>query len=372
MKNTADNIVPLTSHGSYKEAGVDTQEAEVGLRGLVRNIMETWPPPSASGEVKIDIGYFANVIEFCGQGLAICADGAGSKAIIAEMMQRYDTIGIDCVAMNVNDLICVGARPISMVDYIAVESADSSMLEELSVGLSEGAKRAEISIPGGEIAQLKDIVSGFDIVGMAIGHVPLDRVIIGQNIKEGDVLIGIESSGIHSNGLTLARRAFFELNQYSIGHKFDELDDDLGTELLRPTHIYVREVLDLLERIDSIKALVHITSDGFLNLARVHASVGFVLDTLPPVPPIFKLIQQLGHVDTTEMYEVYNMGVGFVVIVDPADEQLALSVLNDHKRRAQRIGYAREDSRKRLWLQEQELVGEGKTFLRSELSNDER
>lgn len=365
VKSTADNIVPLTNNDAYKEAGVDTQEAEAGLQRLVSNIVGTWPPASGPEGVKLDIGYFANVIEFCGQGLAVCADGAGSKAIIADMMKKYDTIGIDCIAMNVNDLICVGARPVSMVDYIAVEHTDAGVLEDISVGLSEGAKMAGISIPGGEIAQLKDIVSGFDIVGMAVGHVPLDRIIVGQDVKEGDVLIGIESNGVHSNGLSLARRAFFELNNFDVSHKFEELPDSLGIELLRPTHIYVREVLDVLKQVNSVKALVHITSDGFMNLARVKSNVGFVLDSLPPVPPIFSLIQQLARVDTTEMYDVYNMGIGFVIVVDPEDEQLVMSILSNHQRKSYKIGYAVADDRKRLWLEKQNLVGEGKTFSRS-------
>ena len=366
MNSTADNVVPLMTNDAYKKAGVDTQEAEAGLRRLIHNVLATWPPASGPSAVKLDIGYFANVIEFCGQGLAICTDGAGSKAIIADMMKKYDTIGIDCVAMNVNDLICVGARPVSMVDYIAVQHADATMLADLSVGLSEGAKQANISIPGGEIAQLKDIISGFDIVGMAVGHVQLDKIIVGQDINEGDVLIGLESNGIHSNGLSLARRAFFEMNSYSLSHKFDELSDSLGAELLRPTHIYVKEIMELIEQVQSIKALVHITSDGFLNLARVKSKVGFVLDNLPPVPPIFELIRQIGCVENTEMYEVYNMGIGFVIVVDSSDEELVMSVLRNQKRKAYRIGYAKADDRKRLWLEKQGLVGEGKIFLRAE------
>src|SRR5438445_593343 len=150
-------------------------------------------------------------------------------------MILYDTIGIDCVAMNVNDAICVGARPISMVDYIAVETADAEMLGAIAIGLAAGAKAAGISICGGETAPLKDIVRGFDLVGTAIGIVPLDRIITGRDLAPGDVIIGLESSGIHSNGLTLARHVFFERAKLSIGHVFPELGIPLGEELLRPT-----------------------------------------------------------------------------------------------------------------------------------------
>ena len=196
----------------------------------------------------MDIGYFANVIDIGGIGLAICTDGVGSKSIIAQMMSRYDTIGIDCVAMNVNDAICVGARPISMVDYIAIEKADADILGAIAIGLAEGAKQAGISISGGEISPLKDVMRGFDLVGMAVGIVPLDRIITGRDLAPGDVIIGLESSGIHSNGLTLARHVFFERAGLSIDHVFPELGTTLGEELLRPTLIYVPEILDIIEQ----------------------------------------------------------------------------------------------------------------------------
>src|SRR5437660_12427862 len=233
----------------YKTAGVDTAAAQSGLQKIIASIKQTWPAPGALGAVKLDIGYFANVIDIGGIGLAICTDGVGSKTIIAQMTGRYDTIGIDCVAMNVNDVICVGARPISMVDYIAVENADAEMLGAIAVGLAAGAKAAGISICGGETAPLKDIVRGFDLVGTAIGIVPLDRIITGRDLAPGDIVIGIESSGIHSNGLTLARHVFFERAKLLIGHVFPELGIPLGEELLRPTLIYVPEILEIISNI---------------------------------------------------------------------------------------------------------------------------
>src|SRR6201988_1493519 len=171
----------------YKAAGVDTAAAQSGLHKIIERIKQTWPAAGALGAVKLDIGYFANVIDVGGIGLAICTDGVGAKTIIAQMTGRYDTIGIDCVAMNVNDVICVGARPISMVDYIAVENADAEMLGAIAIGLAAGAKQAGISISGGEISQLKDVIRGFDLIGMAIGVVPLDRIIIGPHLVAGDV-----------------------------------------------------------------------------------------------------------------------------------------------------------------------------------------
>src|SRR3954454_9905699 len=265
---------------AYKTAGVDIAEADAGLRNIVRRITATWPPggPGAGiGAVQLPIGYFANVIDIGGIGLGICTDGVGSKAIVAEMTRRYDTIGIDCIAMNVNDLLCVGARPLSLVDYIAVERADAAMLDGIATGLAEGARQAGISISGGEIAQLRDVVSGFDLVGTAVGLVPLDRIIVGRDVRPGDRVIGLASNGLHSNGYTLTRRVLFGQAGLTVDAVIPELGGTLGEELLRPTFIYVREILDLLDRVPSIAALIHITGDGLLNLPRVAAEIGFIL-----------------------------------------------------------------------------------------------
>ena len=191
----------------------------------------------------LPFGYFANVIDIGGTGIAICTDGVGSKALIAQMMGRYDTIGIDCVAMNVNDLICVGARPISLVDYVAVENAQPDVLDEIAKGLEQGAKAAGVSVSGGEIAHLRDMIkgemkgSGFDLAATVIGQVDLDKIIIGQEIEYGDVVIGLESTGILSNGVTLARKIFFEDNDYEIHAEFQNINCTLGEELLKPTYI---------------------------------------------------------------------------------------------------------------------------------------
>ena len=346
----------------YKTAGVDTDATQSGLRRIVERIKETWPAPGGLGAVKLDIGYFANVIDIGGVGLAISTDGVGSKSIIAQMMRRYDTIGIDCVAMNVNDVLCVGARPVSMVDYIGVEESDAEMLGAIAIGLAVGAKEAGVSISGGEISPLKDVMRGFDLVGTAVGLVPLDRIITGRDLVPGDIIIGLESSGIHSNGLTLARYVFFKRGKLSVDHVFPELGISLGEELLRPTLIYVPEILDIIDNVGTVKALINITGDGLLNLPRVAAKVGFMIDDLPPVPPIFRLIQRNGGVSSAEMYQVYNMGIGFCVLVGEKDRDAALSILQRHGRRAQVIGRVIEDDTKGVHLPHQKLVGHGKEF----------
>jgi phosphoribosylformylglycinamidine cyclo-ligase len=346
----------------YKTAGVDADATQSGLHKIIERIKETWPTSGGVGAVKLDIGYFANVIDIGGVGLAICTDGVGSKSIIAQMMRRYDTIGIDCVAMNVNDVLCVGARPISMVDYIGVEESDANMLDAIAIGLSAGAKEAGVSISGGEISPLKDVMRGFDLVGTAVGLVPLDRIITGRDLVPGDVIVGLESSGIHSNGLTLARYVFFKQEQLSVEHIFPELGVSLGEELLRPTLIYVPEILDIIDNVLTVKALINITGDGLLNLPRVEAKVGFMIDDLPPVPPIFRLIQSRGGVSSAEMYQVYNMGIGFCVLVPENDVSSTLSILQRHGRRARVIGRVIEDDGKGVYLTHQRLEGHGKEF----------
>ena len=350
----------------YKESGVDVAEADRGLANIVGRITATWPaggPAAGLGAVQLPIGYFANVIDAGGIGLAFCTDGVGSKAIVAQMLGQYDTVGIDCVAMNVNDLICVGARPLSMVDYIAVDKADAAMLDGLAIGLAEGARQAGISISGGEISQLPDIVRGFDLVGAAIGTVSLDRIITGRDIEPGDAVIGIASNGIHSNGFTLARRVLFDQAGLAPDHVVPALDRTLGAELLRPTHIYVPEMLEVLAHVRSVKALIHITGDGLLNLPRVAAAVGFELDNFPAPPPIFDLIEEQGGVSRAEMFEVFNMGIGFCVVVAAADAEATLAVLAAHGRQASVIGHAVADPAKSVRLPQHKLIGSGKKFV---------
>ncbi len=303
-------------------------------------------------------------------GLAISADGVGSKVLIAQAMEKYDTVGIDCVAMNVNDIICVGAKPLSMVDYIAIEEADPNVLAEIAKGLTEGAQKAGISIPGGEIAQLPDVFRkhergiAFDIAGMAVGMVPLDRILVGTDMRPGDVVIGLASSGIHSNGVTMARKVLFGdgLTIHSTPSKLR--GRSVGEELLTPTHIYVREIVELLEKGVPVRALAHITSDGFLNLPRVAPQgLGFELASLLPEPPIFSLIRERGDVKEEQMFVVYNMGVGFCVVVAPEGAEAVIATAERHGKRAQIIGRVIEDRDQAVYITEKRLKGVDKGFL---------
>lgn len=354
---------------TYARAGVDTAKEDVALSGLLKWVGKTLS--LGSKPVRLEAGYFASVIDMGNNlGLAISTDGVGTKILVAQMLQRYDTIGIDCVAMNVNDVLCVGAEPLCMVDYIAVEKPDPQILEEIGKGLYEGARQANISIPGGEMAQLREMVrgvkrgQGFDLAGTCIGTVPVDRVIIGQNIREGDVVLGLPSSGIHSNGLTLARHVLFKRVKLRPDKYMGELGKTVGEELLEPTRIYVKEVLDLLRSGINVKALIHITGDGLLNLTRVKSEVGYIIEDLPEPHPIFSLIQGLGNISDEEMFKVFNMGIGFCLVIPESNADKAFEVLKRHKVEAYRIGYATPDRERKVLLKPKGLVGKGGSFIR--------
>ena len=357
---------------TYSAAGVDTAQEEIGLAQLLMHVRKTreFRRGRGIGAQKLDIGYFANVIDIGhGMGVAITTDGVGTKILVAQMMNKYDTVGIDCVAMNVNDILCVGAEPLSMLDYIAVRAPNPRLLGEIGKGLLKGAELARINIAGGELAQLRDMLIGvrtdyeFDLVGTAIGAVPLDHLILGENIREHDIIIGLRSSGIHSNGLSLARHVIAQHPEI-INHHFEGLDNDktLGEELLTPTHIYVPEVMDMLTQGLDIKALVHITGGGLLNLSRVHSPFGFVIDYLPEPHAIFSILQRLGNITEAEMFSVFNMGIGFCVIVGEHDADAVIDTAMRHDVEAYKIGYTVKDKDKKVIIKPRNLYGLGSKF----------
>ena len=362
---------------TYQGSGVDTGGVVQSLADLTKQFRRTWTVPKGKiGSVRLDFGLFANVIEIGNnKGIAMTTDGVGSKVLVAQRMGKYDTIGIDCIAMNVNDLLCVGATPLAMVDYIAVQTLDPDCLGELAKGLTEGALRAGISIPGGEIAQVKDVIKseagkdgeGFDLAGSAIGIVDLDRIIVGERVCAGDAIIGIESNGVHSNGLTLARKVIGQ--DVSLYDKaFPELGRSLGEELLQPTHIYTREILPLVKADSGIdvKALFHITGDGFLNLSRVPSRVTFVIETIPSPSPVFSIIQQLGGIADSEMFEVFNMGIGFCLVVPETQADRTLELVGQFGKKAYRLGRVTgrdpEDWEVVIHTPDARLRGKGKSF----------
>lgn len=352
---------------TYREAGVDSQRQEAAMPALSDWISRTFlfRDGSPNGRVRLPLGYFANVIELGdGPGLALSTDGVGTKILVAQLMGKYDTIGIDCVAMNANDVLCVGAEPLAMLDYIAVEVPHPDLLESLAKGLYEGARLANITIPGGEIAQVKEMVHGirrdgygFDLVGTCVGIVPLDRILVGNEIQDGDMIVGLHSSGVHSNGLTLARHVFFDILGWEPDRVVDDLGRSIGDELLEPTRIYVREVVAMLQANLRIKALAHITSKGFLNLSRAPVPFGYVIDNLPEPLPIFDLIQSCGGVPDEEMFFTYNMGIGFCIVVAPEDVNAVRSIADRHGVESAVIGHTIPDPERRVRIPSRRLVG---------------
>jgi phosphoribosylformylglycinamidine cyclo-ligase len=323
---------------TYSESGVDISLEEVTVSALINKLKETLN----YRDVITESGHFAALIKLGDKAIAMSTDGVGSKILVAEMMHKYDTVGIDCIAMVVNDILCVGAEPIAMVDYLAVEKPDPEIAAQIGEGLKEGCHQAKVAMIGGETASLPEIVSNFDLAGTGIGIVDVGSIITGEKIVEGDVLIGIESSGIHSNGLSLARKIFFDDNSFNVEDKLpNDPETSIGKELLKPTIIYVDPIVELLKTEIDVHGLAHITGGGFTNLKRLNKATGYIIEKLPYPKPIFTAMHGLG-VPLEEMYRVFNMGIGFVIIVKPEDAEKALNIVNNYNQ-AYIIGRAKHD-----------------------------
>jgi len=302
-------------HLTYAGSGVDIKKEEVTIRALTAKMTYQ---RSGLGAPLTKIGHYAGLIDFGEYALALATDGVGSKVLIANEMKRWNTVGIDCIAMNVNDLLAIGAEPISFVDYLAVESHSQAFAEQIGEGLTKGAEISRMSIVGGETATLPEIVKGFDLAGTCLGMVKKEAIITGQRIQKGDMIVGIPSSGVHSNGYTLVRNIIKE-SGYSYHDPFpSDPSTTIGDELLIPTRIYM-EILDVIKECD-VHGLAHITGSGLLKLKRV-TDLGF--DFYDPIEPnaIFKFLQNEGNVDDLEMYRTFNMGMGFLLILPKNDAE---------------------------------------------------
>ena len=320
----------LVTDSAYARAGVDTGRAERAVAGLVE-VLATIDTGRRS-RATLGSGHYANVIALDERsGIALSTDGVGSKVLVAQELERFDTVGIDCVAMNVNDVVCVGATPLALLDYIAVEQAEPTLLRALAEGLKAGAEAAGVEIPGGEVAQLPELIRGhpspwgFDLVGACVGSIELDRIVTGERVAPGDAVIGLPASGVHSNGLTLARSALPDLAETPA-----ELGGlTVGETLLEPTAIYVRAVLELLASEVDVRGLAHITSGGLLNLLRLEAPTGYRIDSPLPRPPIFGLIARRSGAGEGELLEVFNMGCGFCCVVAADHAGAAIECLGE-------------------------------------------
>jgi len=306
---------------TYAKAGVDIERENIAIAALAKQL--TFKRKGIGAPIT-DVGHYAGLIDFGDYALALTTDGVGSKVLIANDMKRWNTIGIDCIAMNVNDLLAMGIEPLAFVDYIAIHEPDNEIMRQIGEGLAKGAEISRMTIVGGETATLPDIINGFDLAGTCLGMVKKDKIITGERIEIGDAIVGIPSDGVHSNGYSLVRRIIKDSGySYSDPYPYNK-DTTIGDELLIPTRIYM-EILDAAKEFD-IHGLAHITGSGLMKLHRI-TKLGFdISDPLEP-HPIFRFLQKEGDVEDLEMYKTFNMGMGFVVILPKKFARVAAGIM---------------------------------------------
>ena len=328
---------PLT----YRDAGVDIEAGDEAVRRLAPHAQGTTRP-----EVIGKIGAFASFVRvpagYTAPVLVSSTDGVGSKLKVAFLTGRHDTVGIDLVAMNVNDILVHGAEPLYFLDYIGVGRVDPARIERIVAGVAEGCTRAGCALVGGEISEMPDIYAKgeYDLVGFAVGVVDADRIIDGRAVQPGDVVLGLASSGLHSNGFSLARRIVFDVLRLPLDAELDGTGRTVADEFLEPTRIYVRPIRRLLAEI-SVRAMAHVTGGGVLgNLPRVlpEGCRAMLRRDAWHVPPVFEALRKAGHVADDEMLRTFNMGIGYVVVVSPGDADRAFAVLTQTGETVSRIG----------------------------------
>ena len=326
---------------TYQSSGVDIDSANNFVKSIQKMVASTW-----SSSVLRTRGGFGGLFDFSGKTcrqpvLVSSTDGVGTKLLIAQAVGKHDTIGIDCVAMNVNDILCVGARPLFFLDYIACGKLKPRVLKDVVAGIVKGCRQAGCGLTGGETAEMPGMYGPdeYDLAGFAVGVVEKRQCLDGAGIRPGDQLIGLASSGLHSNGFSLVRKVFSLSEQKR-----------LSGELLKPTRIYVREVLACLEKF-SLKGIAHITGGAYYEkLTKIlPPGTGFVVDRRSwPVPEIFQMVQKKGRVPAEDMYKTFNMGIGMVLVVKPEDARPVKAFFARRRMKAYRIGEVAADSRRKL------------------------
>ncbi|MDQ4073027.1 MAG: phosphoribosylformylglycinamidine cyclo-ligase [Thermoproteota archaeon] len=328
---------------TYKDVGIDIGKIKDVQKNIGKSISSTFKFLTI-GKVLSGYGHYAGLIEIDGKILSIHTDGVGTKILVAQQMEKFDTIGIDCMAMNINDIVCVGSKPLGYLSYVALQNTNDHLLKEITKGLVLAAKLSNVAIIGGETAILPDIITGkkekynFDLAGMILGIVDDKRkLILGNKIKSGDVIIGINSSGLHSNGYTLARKIL--LDAHDLDEKPEHLQMSVGEELLRPTTIYSKTILNLIQVFDGkIHGLAHITGGSFTKLGRLNSKFNYVLDDMPPIEGIFKQIMEDGGISIAEMYKTFNMGIGFCVIAPKQEASRIIDAITKDNLKARIVG----------------------------------
>lgn len=342
-----------SSSESYAAAGVDVTAGYEAVK-RIKPMVESTYIPGVMGSIGGFGGLFAPDLTGMKKPVLVSGtDGVGTKLKLAFLMDKHDTVGIDCVAMCVNDIICAGARPLFFLDYVAVGKNVPERVAAIVSGVAEGCVQAGCALIGGETAEMPGFYpeDEYDLAGFAVGMVDKEKIIDNSAVKPGDAIIGLASSGVHSNGFSLVRKVF-DVEHSDLAIHRDELGESLGEALLRPTKIYVKPMLALMEAV-TVKAVSHITGGGFYeNIPRSlpqGCAARISLDRLA-VPPLFRLIQKAGDIPERDMFNTYNMGVGMSVVVDAADANRAVEVLRG----------AGEDA----WIMGEVVAGEGGVILR--------
>ena len=327
---------------TYKDAGVDTKEGERAVSLMKEHVKGTF-----NENVLTGLGSFGSLFNLDVKGmsqpvLVSGTDGVGTKLKIAFLMDKHDTVGIDCVAMCVNDVLCQGAKPLFFLDYIATGKVKAEKIADIVKGIADGCKQSGSALVGGETAEMPDFYSEgeYDMAGFSVGVVDKDKIITGEKVKIGNKIIGIPSSGIHSNGYSLVRKVFFDKMAMDVSEYVEELGETLGEALLTPTKIYAKACDAVLPKFD-VNGIVHITGGGFFeNIPRILPEGTAVSIDVGAwkVPPISAYIQKCGNIETKEMFSTYNMGVGMMMIADAADADAIVAALKDAGEEASVIG----------------------------------
>jgi len=328
---------------TYKKAGVDIDEGDRFVRLISPVVKKTFRP-----EVLTDIGSFGalfklDTLRYKDPVLVSGTDGVGTKLKIAFMADKHDTVGIDLVAMCVNDIITLGAEPLFFLDYFATGKLDADKAKDVVKGIADGCSEAGCSLIGGETAEMPGFYQDkeYDLAGFAVGVVEKSGIVTGERIEAGDAIIGIASSGLHSNGYSLARKIFFDVAHFEVDKYVPELNASLGEILLAPTRIYVNAVKALKERAD-IKGMAHITGGGITgNVPRIlrDGLTAVIKENSWPVPPVFNVLKALGNVPDSDMKKTFNLGIGYVIVVPEEVSDLSISNLKHYGFDAYHIGF---------------------------------
>jgi phosphoribosylformylglycinamidine cyclo-ligase len=365
------------ARSAYAAAGVDEEREQSAFARVMRPWLARTAvkSPLVTSITGLSSGYFASLLHIPpGPPLAMTTDGVGTKILVARQANRWEPVGVDCVANNVNDLVCVGAVPLVLLDYVATDRIDEGVLDEIARGLFLGAELAGIAIPGGEIAQigamLADSDNGgpmLDLVGTALGAMPgrgngwrdpLD----GSTVRAGDVVIGLPSSGLHSNGYSLARHALLTQGGMSLSDQVPGTGRRLDDTLLQPTRVYVKAAEALWRGGVTPHGMANISGGGLLNLGRLAADVSYELDALPAPPEIFGLIADKGQVSAPAMYATFNMGIGFCAVVAKSDQQTAMDALRGVGEEPVRIGWVTARPGRSVSIPRAGLLGQADAF----------